>query len=234
MSEIYCFHGLGASKNSFRAISNFLSASHEVCAIDFCGFGSRTLQKFSGDPIDFSTSEIFDQLKNKNDLIFIAHSMGSATALGIANKIPKRLKAVIIIEGNLIAEDCGYLSRQIAQENNKKALLNLKANLVREMSVSRYEGWRDWAKDIMNVMPETLRLYSQSLVKKSDSGELLDIFKNLDCKKLYIYGDEYIKHPVIDKLAGIKVSYIEGAGHFVMTDKPEECFKAISSALKEL
>lgn len=232
ISEIYFFHGLGSSKNCFADIEEMLSKNFSVKSMDFCGFGGRLSEKVYGDPIDFCSDEIFEDIKYKENMVFIAHSMGCAIALDLVKKLTFRVKYVIIIEGNLISEDCAYFSRSLASENTVNDVCALRDDVVKKMLESDHVGCREWAMDIKEVSYETLHAYSRSLVQKSDSGELLSTFKNALCKKLYIYGDDYVDHPVLKKLEGIKIKFIRGAGHFVMTDKPKEVFDEISSFLE--
>ncbi|MEM6781223.1 MAG: alpha/beta hydrolase, partial [Pseudomonadota bacterium] len=151
----------------------------------------------------------------------------SAPALQFARKYPNKVERLILIEGNLISNDCGYLSRDMSAKKDDVELLQVVQQTALKMKSSQYTGWRSWAKDVVSVSANTMRDYSHELVAQSDSGELLDIFHEIQSPKLYIYGDEYLGHPIIERLDHIPKAYIEGAGHFVMTDKPDDCAQSI-------
>lgn len=228
MKTYLTFHGLGTSSRSFEPLSELLKqAGHTVKNVDFSGFGPRVQNSYDGNPLEFALKEALDKFENQKNLSLIAHSMGAAVALKLAEKIPNHINEIIIIEGNLIAEDCGYLSRKIADETDDQKLKDLLNDIFKDMEKSPYPGWRLWAEEAQQIETRILREYSASLVKLSQSGELLSIFKALPCKKLYLYGQEYKNHPVLQVLGDIPKHYIEEAGHFVMTDKPQECFERI-------
>jgi pimeloyl-ACP methyl ester carboxylesterase len=156
--------------------------------------------------------------------------MGGALALLILQKIPDQISALISIEGNLIAEDCGLISRTIAtaQEND---LLKLKHNLVETGQKSKDRGWKMWGDDVSQVAPQTLQDYAASLVKLSDSGELLQAFALFNGPKAYIYGDGYIGHPLIEKLGSIPSYHVKGADHFAMQNEPDVCARLIKQTI---
>ena len=68
---------------------------------------------------------------------------------------------------------------------------------------------------------------AQSLVKWSDSGELLVRFKNLDCKKCYVWGEENRDMPVLARLDFVKTYMIPQSGHGVMTDNPQAFYSLL-------
>lgn len=230
MYQAYLFHGLGSSKNSFHDLGVLLKDHCHIIPLGFAGFGARIAEEIKPDPITRCIKEIYEKTRDQNNLVFIAHSMGSAVALPLSKLLGNRVKSIINIEGNLISEDCGLLSRRIAKEN-EQTLSEIMGTLRNDLISSRYRGHREWCEDIRNVSPGTLKSYSEELVRRSDSNDLLDCFLNFSGGKLYLYGDEYTKHPVLKKLKDIDSIYIENSGHFVMTDQPEKCYETIRTHL---
>lgn len=228
MKNYVLFHGLGASTRSFDPLSVLLrTKGHTVIAGDFCGFGTRVGEGCAENPLDNAVSELAARLAGHTNLHFIAHSMGAAIALQLAGKMPQKIGSVTLIEGNLIAEDCGMLSRAIAAAQNTQDLARQLKTMTADLKDSPQKGWRLWAEEAENVTPEVMKAYARQLVTASDSGELLRIFRALPCEKLYLYGDDYQNHPVLKHLENIPAHYIKGTGHFVMTEKPEACLEKI-------
>ena len=63
-----------------------------------------------------------------------------------------------------------------------------------------------------------------SLVKKSDSDELLDRFGKLSCNKCYFYGEENKVMPVLKKLGSVQKYMIKNSGHGMTTENPKEFY----------
>ena len=234
MSHIYTFHGLGSSKNAFSALKPALETDHTVHLYDFPGFGNRINDPIGKDPIQDEIGVLYDQMSHRDDLVIIVHSMGSAVGLPLALALGNKVQAVINIEGNLIGKDCGYLSRGVLKHANEGSLSAFRKEMIERLESSPYPGWRGWARDFAKVKYETLKPYAKSLVTRSDSGELLQIFHSLTCKKRYLYGNEYRdeQHPVLDQIKGVRKVHLD-TGHFVMTDDPEGCGALIKELLDQ-
>ena len=224
---ILFLHGLGCTKESFDDAFGFASlADYRLLAPDLVGYGD------SSKPQDFSYSmedqaEIISLLLENVDterIHIIAHSMGGAIGLLLAERIPDRVASFVNIEGNLIAEDCGLVSRKTAEIPFEKFRDNVFDKL-------RSKGPRPWRE--LSVKSDALAVHksSVSLVEWSDSEKLLEIFLNLTARKLYIYGDQNADMPIIARLGGIKKTAISNSGHFVMNDNPAEFYEAVSEAV---
>ncbi|MBW2606528.1 MAG: alpha/beta hydrolase [Deltaproteobacteria bacterium] len=112
---IFLLHGLGCSKESFRDIwirDEF--KNYSILAIDLPGFGE------SSKPDDFSykmddhalvCAEVLKEFSSKQ-LHIVAHSMGGAIGLLLPPAVLNRTLSFANLEGNLIREDCGILSRK--------------------------------------------------------------------------------------------------------------------------
>ena len=113
---IIFIHGLGCTKESFDDLWNFTALFKDLSLLtfDLVGFGN------SSRPKDFSytmedQAEICKVLLDtfKPDKVhLVAHSMGGAIGLILAENIRDKAASFINIEGNLISEDCGPLSRK--------------------------------------------------------------------------------------------------------------------------
>lgn len=203
---------------------------HTVLGADCAGFGTRKNDTYSGDPFEQAAQDVLDLAAGADGgVVLVAHSMGSAVALRAYPQIKDKTRGIVLIEGNLIAEDCGWISRKIAGEEDNAALLSIIADLRHTLSASPYTGWHLWAEDVQGVAPAVLQDYSRSLVRDSDSGDLLPRFLQAPCPTLFVYGTEYLGQPVLTRLPRDKCAYIEGAGHFVMTEKPVETAQAIGA-----
>ncbi len=216
-------HGLGCSSKTFRDIwTRPEFDAYSVLCLDFPGSGqSDAPEKFSYSMEDQALvcAEILANYPT-NDIHLICHSMGGAIGLLLPQKIPSRLKSIANIEGNLNPEDCVFGSRGVASVSYDVFVSEILPEFRRSSNT-----WMKNGLDMAN--PYAFHESAKSLVSWSDSGKLLRAFHNLECRKIYIYGDENADHPTVASVEGVSKIKIESAGHFVMSDNPGEFYSEL-------
>ncbi len=225
---ILFIHGLGCAKESF-AFDQSQSvweegplASATLLAPDLPGHGDTpAISGFSCSMGDQAAvlGALLDTYEFER-LHIVAHSMGGAIGLLLAEKHYLKLKSFVNVEGNLYHEDGGLLSRKSASYDEDIFVAEKYQNLL-----ARADGqgpdmqlWAEWGRQ---CDPRAFYKSAVSLVKWSDSGELGAIFLELNCARTYIHGETSANMAVISRLEGITCIEIPKAGHFVMTDAPE-------------
>jgi pimeloyl-ACP methyl ester carboxylesterase len=225
-------HGLGCVKESFDgAFSAPELADYSLCAVDLLGHGA------SDKPADFSYSledhaklleQVITWLRPKQVTI-VSHSMGGAIGVLLAPAVPA-LQRLVNIEGNLVADDCGLASRQLAtqtlQEFEQHGLATFTAGLAASDRLD-LQLWEQWMR---LASPLALHSGARSLVQWSESGKLLAIFTNLH-KPVYIYGDEEPKDHLLPLIPEATVRYIPGLMHFMMAENPPLFFAVLAEVL---
>jgi pimeloyl-ACP methyl ester carboxylesterase len=218
-NELILFiHGLGCSKESFDAAFDFPGlADFRLLAVDLVGYGD------SSRPDDFSyTMEdqaqvlrlLLDEMEPARVHI-VAHSMGGAVGLLLADAIAGRLASFVNVEGNLIGSDCGLISRKAIQIPYEEFRDNMFGGII---GVGP-EQWRE-----MSAKADVLGFYKscESLVEWSDTEKLLEIFLGLEADRLYIHGDRNSDMEILGRLGEIRKASVCESGHFVMNDNPAE------------
>lgn len=231
---ILCIPGLGSTKEFFSPLSQTdLSHVCNIMAIDLPGFGDRWVDLVPDNPIA-AAAEIVAQEVEKigcRESILVGQSIGGAVALLAARKFGGQIWGIALVEGNLVAEDCG-ISRRLATAESLADCGTIKADAIAQATISEKSGVRDWARALKKVSPDTLSKYCKELVKLSDSEDLLRQFHADQCRKIYLYGDEYVGHPVLRRLDSIPVEYIRGSGHIsFIGDAPQTCASALLKIL---
>ena len=232
---IMFIHGLGCTKESFDNLWDFsnLFKGFSLLTFDLPGFGN------SSRPDDFSyTMEdqagvcktLLDRIK-PDKVHIVAHSMGGVVGLLLAEKIGERTASFINIEGNLISEDCGPLSRKpisVSFEEFHELEFDELKSLVRMSRDESSKLWLLWCEK-----SDSLAYYktSRSLIECSKSGNLLKIFEKLKVNKAYIYGAKNSEMKIIDRLHTIRKIPISYSGHFCMIDNPKEFYSTIAEVL---
>ena len=228
-------HGLGCAKESFDDLWDFtgLFKDFSLLTFDLPGFGD------SSRPTDFSYTmqdqaeickALLDTLKPEKVHI-VAHSMGGAIGLLLAEKAREKTASFINIEGNLISEDSGPLSRKpmrVSFEEFEKRVLNELKSFVGRSRDRSSQLWLRWYEksDVLAYHRSSL-----SLVEWSDSGNLLKKFEGLKINKAYVYGEKNSRLKVLDTLQKIRKISISKSGHFPMIDNPEEFYSILYEVL---
>ncbi len=218
-------HGLGCSKESFRDIwfrDEF--SNYSIMSLDFLGFGdSSKPDKFSYRMEDQASvcAEVMKEISSKQVHI-VAHSMGGAIGLLLPSALLNSALTFANLEGNLISEDCGIVSRKTISVSFQKFEKELLPDL-RALSKSLGEG----RFFLDSALPLGFYKSAESLVRWSDSGDLLSRFKNLRCRKSYFYGERNADLDVLHRLNTIEKVKISRSGHFMMNDNPEEFYSRL-------
>ncbi|WP_430885621.1 alpha/beta fold hydrolase [Fusibacter sp. JL216-2] len=224
---LFFIHGIGCNKASFKHVWDAVELkAYSKLAVDLMGYGA------SDGPEGFSY-DMKDQARACFDLILslgfekihvVAHSMGGAVGILLAQMIEdsdKSLESFVSVEGNFIASDCGLISRKIIgmdYEYFEKTHFNY---LKENSSLSYDMGVKEWSRQFNDANPLGFYRSAYSLVKWSDSGDLLKIFNSLHSKKAYIYGAATEGLEVLGVLDEKICHRIENSGHFIMIEAPE-------------
>ncbi|MBW2167909.1 MAG: alpha/beta fold hydrolase, partial [Deltaproteobacteria bacterium] len=213
---ILFLHGLGCSKDSFRNVWDHNDfKEHSLLSFDLLGFGH------SAKPDEFTYS-VEDHAKvceavvrcfPENRLHIVAHSMGGAIGLLFSDDFLDSVISFVNVEGNLISEDCGRISRKTVSV----AYDVFRRELFPDFQ-SRLETEEHLHFSLDMVSPLAFYRSSQSLVVWSDSGKLLERFRHLKCKKAYFYGEQNARMKVLACLDNIEKRAISKSGHFAMND----------------
>ncbi len=222
---VFFIHGLGCSKESFQDV-----LSHEgfkkfsILLIDLAGFGDSTRHdqfSYSMDDHARVCEEALKEIKYDR-LHIVAHSMGGAVGLLLSNRSLSRTVSFSNIEGNLIGEDCGLISRQTANVSFD----TFNTELFPEYKALFHDKGNQYIS-LKQTYPPAFYKSSKSLVAWSDSRRLLRKFRSLRCKKTYFYGDQNLDLKVLKELSNVRIEKISESGHFVMNDNPEEFYRKL-------
>ena len=228
--SVVFIHGLGACKDCFKDVWDFPGYQrYTILTFDLPGFGD------SSRPHEFSYSmedqaivsrPLFQEL-NLNRIHIVGHSMGGAIGLLVAKDTRSIIESFICLEGNLISDDCGG-SRAAVKYSlegfQKEGFQHLKDGNS-ESADSLFLGC------LSRSDPYAFYRSSESLVKWSDSGRLLELFLELDIRKYYIFGELNTDAPVIKQLSSITKLMIPNAGHGMMTNNPSRFYTILLSVL---
>lgn len=227
---IFFIHGLGCSKENFNDAWHAEGLNNlALVTMDLPGFGESSMaDNFSCD-MNAHAEICRDVLSLFPDyrVHLVGHSMGGAIGILLTDMIRDRLASFVNIEGNLTSSDCS-VSREKASVSFEDFICKQLPALILTTSLSVEPGRRMWSRYLKMADKKGLYLSSQSLVRWSDSGLLLKKFKELNCKKVYVYGEANSFLNVLTLLDGIRTVSISNSGHFPMNDNSEEFYGYLS------
>lgn len=232
-------HGLGCAKESFDgAFRSGRLRGLSLCSFDFPGFGAS--DRWPPDDYSLETyarlaALLAERLRTEfgvgaGRVTLVGHSMGGAVAALAAHDIPA-LHGLVSVEGNLVADDCGMVSRRIAEQTQTAFLSSGYRELGAELDGSRAKDMRTWASWYAAADAAAVHRSARSLVEWSDSEKLLDVFNGLGTSAAYIYGAADAKAHLLPRLEHCDVRRIDRAGHFLMVDRPRAFYRVLTEVL---
>lgn len=242
---VILLHGIGCSSESFDDAFEAASLqSYSICAFDFPGHGRAAgllSARHLDEPADLlrSYADITHQVvrwirkdEPRISQVFLAgHSMGGAVGV-IAASEDGDISGLINIDGNLVAEDCGIVSRRMAKQSLDEFLKAGYSEFVAELGKSSGEDFKAWARWCAKANPTAVHQAAQSLVSWSDSGELLEMFNKIPARA-YLYGDADDRQYIVKRIAGprVKIESVQGSGHFAMIDNVTGFYGTLAAVL---
>jgi pimeloyl-ACP methyl ester carboxylesterase len=233
---IFMVHGLGCAKECFSgAFACPELSSFSLIAMDLLGHGGSPLP--SGFDSDMAIhAEGLRALVGSvphERLHIVAHSLGGAPTLLMLDDGSLRPSSYISIEGNLVASDCGLVSRRAAGVDEATFVKEKWPRLLDRISGSGDPMLRQWGAWMQRVDPNAFYRCSVSLCNWSDGSRLLAIYRELTCPRTYICGALSKVTETLAALGGERVIEIPDCGHFPMLEIPGVFYPLLAQLLLE-
>jgi pimeloyl-ACP methyl ester carboxylesterase len=226
---VVLLHGFGCAKECFD--DAFVAEGLQnlsICTFDFPGHGDSERSNASAYSLQ-SYADITNILLGKlspKKVSMVCHSMGGAVGL-IATQERSDVAMFVNVEGNLVASDCGIVSRSTASQSFGTFKRSGYRKFLQDLRRSGRKPDKAWARWYAQADPCALHETAMSLVEWSDSNKLLGLFKSLH-GRAYIYGENEIKDYLIPDLQDVPSYRLPDAGHFVMLDNPDAFYPLVS------
>ncbi len=225
-------HGLGASAaQAFVDVCRLPPLRDRRCIdLDLLGFGH------SDRPSDFSYSiedhaasivALLDELRLRG-VTLIGHSMGGAIAIVIARTRPDLVARLVLAEANLDPVP-GSVSGPVAAQSESEFVRRGHADLVRTFVA---QDLVTYAGAFQAADPAAIHRSAVSLIAPR-CPTYREMLLDLPMPRIFLVGGRHIAVPDVVWLPehGVPVRVIAGAGHDMMTDRPDAFAAEVGAAL---
>lgn len=235
LEPILFLHGFGGSKEDYLDIA-IIDKFHDraFIAYDAPGCGKTEVSDYSKISIPYlvKTAQAVLSELGIDRFHLVGHSMGGLTGLELAAQIPERVLSFVNIKGNLGREDC-FLSRQIFTCAEEDPSEFLRSFIARNYSSPLF-GAPLYASNVASkVQAAAVRGIFESMVRLSDTGDLLTKFLTLPFPRVFMYGEQYNTLSYLPTLKenGVQLAEISYCGHFPMYSNPVSMWTFIAKCV---
>ena len=224
-------HGLGESKQDFvEAWDSEPLEGLPLLAFDLMGFGDSQKPNDEKYSLDLHASICADVIQrlNHDKVDLVAHSVGGAVAIKLAEIAPNLLRSLVLIEGNLIPDDCRLVSAQTAAVSFSTYVETLwperRARLLQNRGDATCHD---------KMLPRAFYETACSVVEACKGGDLMRQFLSMQIPTAYMYGMRQPPESTINSLVGVRTLGISESGHSPMRENPQEFFCKLSSLIRD-
>ena len=240
---IIILHGLFGSSDNWLSVAKELSENYKVYLLDLRNHGdSPHTEEFTYAAMAEDIAEFVQQHQIK-DPIVVGHSMGGKTAMRFSVEHPELLKKLVVVDiapryypphhQTILA---GLKAIDVENLKSRKEADTVLSEYINELGVRQFllknlgrskGGGYEWKLNLP-VIDE----------KIENVGEALGEDKRFDKPTLFINGttSNYIKKEDEEMIRTIfpnaSIQPIEGAGHWVHAEKPEEFLSVLQSFIR--
>ena len=221
-------HGSGGDHSAWSHQYAGLHKQYNIAAVDLPGHGSSEGNGESDiERYCLWVKNLLDILQLKN-VILVGHSLGAAINLQFAINYPQTIQGIVTVGGGM------------KMPVNPAIFEFLKANpvesveLICKFSVAK-QNREKFMEPLMKSLAQTRTDVLQGDLSACDKFDVSQKISKISVKALAICGAEDKMTPpefsrqISESISGARLCLIEGAGHMVMMERPEE----FNEALKE-
>ena len=221
-------HGSGGDHTAWSHQYAKLHKQYNIAAVDLPGHGSSEGNgKSEIESYCLCVKNLLDILQLKN-IILVGHSLGAAINLQFAINYPQTISGIVTVGGGM------------KMPVNPAIFEFLKANpvesveLICKFSVAK-QNREKFMEPLMKSLAQTRTDVLQGDLSACDKFDVSQKISKISVKALAICGAEDKMTPpefsrqISESISGARLCLIEGAGHMVMMERPEE----FNEALKE-
>ncbi len=227
LGTVVYIHGLGESALCFeRLMADQRLGRWSHLAVDLAGYGKST---WAAEPLSLEQhaaglAEVLDTVADEPAVI-LGHSMGGVVALLLAEQAPRKVRALVNVEGNISPPDCHFSSQAAVHSPDdwlERGYDQLLDGLYRDQREDR-QVLRPYCASIQMCDPRAYYRNSRDLVAASAEERLAVRMAAVERPKIYFFG---APRGAGDQSRGllsqaeVEMVGIPDAGHWPFLDHP--------------
>lgn len=234
--SIWFLHGFADSGLAYKEVfESSLSEEFNIYVIDLPGFGVSPINSeyiSIKDQSNLISQIIKEETLYQASVNIVAHSLGALIGTWVCQNLKDKINYYFNIEGNLTEAD-SYFSSKPLKFKSAKAFVESFKKEVFEMAKLE-ERYKRYYSSLRFAEPEGMKnwsLTSQEYIKGNKCGIE---FKELSCKKVYIWGDMDTPKETQKFIYENEIPnhLYKGIGHWHMVENSEQLYKDISEKIK--
>jgi pimeloyl-ACP methyl ester carboxylesterase len=225
--KVLFIHGSGWNAGMWHHQRDYLKSSLEVILVDLPGHGKSPGQACAS--VEKYSEAIYGLIKDLGvvgEPYIAGHSLGGAIAMSLALAYPEALKGVILIGTGARLKVVPQILDGITREKEKtvRSIVDLAFSKESPSAMKDHDY-----QETMKCPAETILMDFTAC----DHFDIMDSVHSIKLPTLIICGTNdaltppKYSHYLNKAIEGSKLVLIEGAGHMVMREKPDEVNKAI-------
>ena len=234
--SIWFLHGFADSGLAYKEVfESPLNEEFNIYVVDLPGFGVSPINPGFISIKEHATliSDIIEEeTSNQGKVNLVAHSLGALIGTWVCQNLKEKINYYFNIEGNLTEADSYFSSKPLKFKSAREFVASFKKEVF-EIAKSE-ERYKRYYCSLRFAEPEGMRnwsLTSQEHIKENKCGIE---FKELACKKVYIWGDidtpketqKFIQEN------GIPNELYKGIGHWHMVENSKQLYSDINEKIK--
>lgn len=220
-------HGSGGDYSAWSHQYARLHKYYNILAIDLPGHG-RSKGSGESDVENYCllVKKLLDSLPLKN-IILVGHSLGAAITLQFALNYPQKIEGIVTVGGGMKMPVNPSIFDFLKTNPTESVELICKFSVAKE---NRAKFMAPLIKSLTHTRIDVL----QGDLLACDKLDLTEELRKISLKVLVICGVEDKMTPpefsrqISEGISGAKLCLIEGAGHMVMMERPEEFNEALN------
>jgi len=234
-ASIWLIHGFGESGLCYKeAFSSKLCNAFDLYAVDLPGFGvspaQNSCQNIAGTAQVLRT--VIQELSQNQPLIFIGHSMGGIIGTALCKMFPNQVQYFFSVEGNLTKADT-FLSKLTLDYNDPSKFYDFYIKKIYKKLESGDPVMHCYYASVRFCDPQTLLSMGRSCYEETGETKAGEEFNQLNCKKLYLWGDQSTPKETFVFIQEKKIpNYcFKGSHHWPMLDNTQAFYEKILESL---
>ena len=233
--SIWFLHGFGDSGLAYKKVFDSpLQEKFNIYVIDLPGFG---VSPINSEYISIKKQAsliaqlIEKETSSKNEVNIVAHSLGSLIGTWVCQKLKEKISYYFNIEGNLTEADSYFSSKPLKYKSAKKFVASFNKEIFDKAKLE--EPYKRYYSSLRFAQPEGMRNWSLTSQEHIRGNKCGIEFKELACRKVYIWGDVDTPKETQKFIDQNKIpnQLYKGVGHWHMVENPEHLYNYINEKI---